>query len=95
MNLAEFRKTLSDDMPPAGISPLLEALWYMANDNWEEAHEIAQAKEGVKEYDLLHAYLHRVEGDEWNAGYWYRRAGAGFPSVSTDDEWQQLANRWL
>ena len=38
------------------------------------AHELAQAATG-KPGEWVHAYLHRVEGDLSNAGYWYRRAG--------------------
>ncbi len=44
--------------------------------SWDRAHELAQAHEGNPAYDLLHAFLHRVEGDTPNAAYWYRRAGA-------------------
>lgn len=42
---------------------------------WQQAHELAQQHEGQARYDLLHAALHRIEGDELNAAYWYRRAG--------------------
>lgn len=95
MNLTELKQSLSKPLPPENISPLVEALWYDANGNWEAAHDIAQAKEGVKDYDRLHAYLHRVEGDQWNAGYWYRRAGTSFPESTLDEEWEQLALIWL
>lgn len=95
MNVTEFRQTLSQQSPPEGISPLVKALWYDAKGNWEAAHDIAQSQEGTKDYDHLHAYLHRVEGDDWNAGYWYRRAGLGFPRVSLEKEWEQLIQHWL
>lgn len=42
---------------------------------WQKAHELAQAHEGERDYDRLHALCHRIEGDMANAGYWYRRAG--------------------
>lgn len=42
---------------------------------WQRAHELAQQHEGEALYDRLHALLHRIEGDDANAGYWYRRAG--------------------
>lgn len=42
---------------------------------WRRAHELAQRHEGVPAYDHLHAVLHRIEGDDANAAYWYRRAG--------------------
>lgn len=42
---------------------------------WKRAHVLAQHYEGQAVYDRLHALLHRIEGDDANAGYWYRRAG--------------------
>lgn len=38
----------------------------------------------------MHAYLHRVEGDENNAGYWYRRAGKPHSSAPRAEEWQEI-----
>ncbi len=38
----------------------------------------------------IHAYLHRKEGDEWNAGYWYRRAGKPFPKTTLEQELKEL-----
>jgi Tfp pilus assembly protein PilF len=38
----------------------------------------------------IHAYLHRKEGDNGNADYWYRRAGKTRPSVSLDKEWEEI-----
>ena len=31
----------------------------------------------------VHAYLHRKEGEQWNADYWYRLAGRTLPSNQT------------
>ena len=43
----------------------------------------------------VHAYLHRKEGDQSNAEYWYRRCGAA-PAISTlDEEWDELARKFL
>ncbi|WP_138990317.1 hypothetical protein [Larkinella sp. C7] len=95
MNLTEFTKTLTNTKPPFGLHPVAEALWYDAKGNWEQAHNIAQSKEGTRDYDRLHAYLHRKEGDEWNAGYWYRRAGATVFVGSLDDEWNALIQTFL
>ena len=39
----------------------------------------------------VHAHLHRVEGDESNAAYWYRRAGKPVAKTSLDDEWSEIA----
>ena len=43
----------------------------------------------------VHAYLHRVEGDQGNAGYWYRRAGKPAATASLDAEWQQICDALL
>ena len=47
-------------------------LWH---DHWDAAHEIAQSNEGDPDHDLLHAMVHRREGDHGNAGYWFSGAG--------------------
>jgi hypothetical protein len=60
---------------------LIEALDYLkvggfvTGKDWEKAHAIAQSHEGDPDHDWLHALCHRIEGDDANAGYWYRRAG--------------------
>jgi hypothetical protein len=92
MNVSEFNQTLKETIPPIGISEILEALWYDAKGDWESAHNIAQSQEGVKSYDRLHAYLHRKEGDNWNANYWYRRAKTVMPMISLEQEWELLVN---
>jgi hypothetical protein len=95
MTFEQFSASLSQSVPPTGISPLLKALWYDANGNWEAAHNIAQSKEGTRSYDHIHAYLHRVEGDIWNAGYWYRRAGAEVYKGTLQEEWNTLVKSLL
>ena len=93
MTDAEFRATLSNATPPAQISPALQALWYAAKGDWNKAHDITQP--GGPELDWVHAYLHRVEGDLGNAGYWYRRAGKPVASVPLDDEWAALVRTFV
>jgi len=95
MTYDQFLSSLSQPEPPAALSVPLKALWFDANNNWEAAHDIAQSKEGTKDYDRLHAYLHRVEGDTWNAGYWYRRAGADVFKGSLKEEWQFLVESFI
>lgn len=58
--------------------------------DWEEAHEICQALEGVQIHDRIHALCHRIEGDFGNAAYWDRRGNQSTPSVSLKDEWAGL-----
>ncbi|QJW89072.1 hypothetical protein HNV11_06555 [Spirosoma taeanense] len=94
MTLDQFNQSLTQAQPPADVHPVLQALWYDANGNWAHAHEIAQSQEGNQPYDHLHAYLHRKEGDRFNANYWYRRAGATFFNGSLDEEWKQLVQNY-
>lgn len=95
MTLNEFNATLKNAKPPFGLHPVAEGLWYDAKGDWEQAHNIAQGREGTRDYDRLHAYLHRKEGDEWNAGYWYRRAGAAVFSGTLEEEWSELIETFL
>ncbi len=60
----------------------LHALWLEAKGDWEGAHAAAQ-RGGDRAGDWVHAYLHRVEGDAGNAGYWYARAGRKAPAAGT------------
>ena len=94
MTFEAFKNSLSEDNPPGGVSDLLKALWYDAKDDWEKAHNIAQDIAG-KEGSLLHAYLHRVEGDIWNAGYWYNRAQSNRFKGSLEEEWESLTKKFL
>ena len=94
MTFNEFKKSLSEVNPPSGINDLLKSLWYDAKGDWHKAHSIAQdikSKDGA----LLHAYLHRVEGDIWNAGYWYNRAQGTRFKGSLEEEWESLVKRFI
>jgi hypothetical protein len=76
------------------VSPLLEALWYDADEDWDRAHRIVQEISSA-DAAWVHAYLHRKEGDIWNADYWYSRAGRRRPAVSLEDEWRSLVAELL
>jgi hypothetical protein len=69
---------------------ILQGLLLAKEGKWQEAHEIAQGHEGHNGYDRLHAFLHRQEGDEWNAKYWYKRCRVEFPNVSVQVELEEL-----
>lgn len=94
MTLADFKSSLSQSQPPEGLSTLLQALWYEGKDSWEQAHNIVQDIPST-EGSWVHAYLHRKEGDQGNAAYWYRRAGKPVPRVSLDQEWEQIVSALL
>ncbi|WP_018619490.1 hypothetical protein [Spirosoma luteum] len=95
MTIEQFKTTLSQPEPPAGIHPVLQGLWYDGCGHWEAAHNVAQGREGTPPYDRLHAYLHRKEGDRFNANYWYRRAGEPYFEGSLDEEWAVLVAKYL
>lgn len=94
MTFTEFKESLATTNPPENVSPYLAALWYDAKGNWKRAHEIVQEIEDEKA-SRIHAYLHRKEGDNANAGYWYHRAGAEGCSANLEEEWRELAERFL
>ena len=58
--------------------------------DWDEVHALCQQHEGEQAFDWGHALCHRIEGDEWNAGYWYRRAGKPVAAGSLADEWAAM-----
>ncbi len=102
MDAKELRASAAtSDAPPAGVAPPVAALWWIAKggfvhgDAWHKAHAIAQTAEGDPAHDWVHALLHRIEGDESNAGYWYRRAGKPHAKVSHDEEWDRIAEALL
>lgn len=94
MTLEEFKASLLADKPAEGLPGLLAALWYDARGDWEKAHDIAQ-EANTPAHCLLHAYLHRKEGDTWNANYWYNRAGRKMPATSLESEWEAIARKFL
>jgi hypothetical protein len=51
--------------------------------------------EGDKECAWVHAYLHRVEGDLGNAGYWYRKAQRPISIEPPPAEWVAIAETLL
>jgi hypothetical protein len=89
MTLSDFQTTLGSSAPPDGLSAPLTALWHDARGDWEAAHRIAQDIDSA-DGAWIHAYLHRKEGDEGNAAYWYRRAGKPLPSARLDEEWTAI-----
>ena len=89
--MADLKATLSVAAPAATLSPPLSALWWAAKGNWDRAHEIVQDESGA-EAAWVHAYLHRVEGDLGNAGYWYRQAGQPVANDTLEAEWERIAS---
>jgi len=89
MNAEELRATLDRESPPAGLPPTLAALWWDAKGDWSRAHSLVDELE-TPEGMAVHAYLHRKEGVNSNAEYWYSRAGLTFYRPVLADEWTAL-----
>lgn len=94
MKLQEFIETISSKEPPEEISDYLKALWYDKKGDWDAAHSIVQILDD-SHADWIHAYLHRKEGDSFNASYWYRRANKSKPEITLDEEWEKLTKEFL
>jgi hypothetical protein len=94
MTLDDFRQSLTATEPPTGLSLAVTALWFDAKGDWTRAHESAQQDEG-KDGSWVHAYLHRKEGDQSNATYWYSRAGKPACREPLDAEWGRIVEALL
>jgi hypothetical protein len=94
VSMAEFKASLAGAAPAPDFDAPLAALWWAAKGGWDEAHKLVQ-DEHSGEAAWVHAYLHRVEGDLGNAGYWYRRAGKPVAAGSLETEWEGIASALL
>ncbi len=94
MTPEEFRKSTAQTQPPVTGSAALQAMWYDAKGDWQQAHTLAQSQDDATGA-WVHAYLHRVEGDLSNAGYWYRRANKAVCTEPLADEWEQIVGALL
>ncbi|APO74382.1 hypothetical protein AM571_CH01550 [Rhizobium etli 8C-3] len=83
-------------MDKTDLAPLIQAFDRLAGGDfhmggeWRAVHEICQAHEGEWPFDWGHALCHRIEGDDWNADYWYRRAGKRRPAGTVAEEWSAM-----
>lgn len=66
-----------------------QALDSARRGEWDEAHKLVQDHSDDLSC-LIHAYLHREEGDMGNARYWYGRAGSDMPDNNLADELERL-----
>jgi hypothetical protein len=93
MTLDDFKATLHEDTPPK-VSAALVALWHDGKGDWDAAHTTAQDIDD-QTGAWVHAYLHRKEGDEGNAAYWYRRAAQPVARDPLPAEWDRIASALL
>ncbi|MCR9071369.1 MAG: hypothetical protein NXI18_06575 [Alphaproteobacteria bacterium] len=89
MTFEEFRRSIDEGVPPDNLGAALLGLWHQGRGAWETAHETVQADDGAPAA-WVHAHLHRFEGDEMNAGYWFRRAGKPHTKGDLDEEWTAM-----
>ena len=89
MTIDEFVASLNTATAPAGLPPLLRALWHEGKGDWDAAHHLAQDVD-TRDGAWVHAYLHRKEGDLGNARYWYRRAQREPSREALDAEWREI-----
>lgn len=93
VTLEEFRKSTKHSEPPK-VSVLLLSLWHDARGDWEKSHSLAQDINNP-EGSWVHAYLHRKEGDQFNAQYWYNRAKRKMPDYALEKEWAEIAEDFI
>ncbi len=95
MTYDEFILTIeNDEAPSSNLLLHIQALWWDAKGDWNKAHSLIDSLDD-RNSCLVHAYLHRKEGDIGNAGYWYARANAQRPSVSLNEEWKNITMQLL
>jgi hypothetical protein len=94
VKMAEFKASVSGAAPAPGLDAPLAALWWAAKGGWDQAHKLVQDEE-TTDAAWVHAYLHRVEGDLGNAGYWYRRAAKPVATGPLETEWELMVSKLL
>ncbi len=94
MTIDDFLASLDQEKPGANLSPLLQAMWYEVRGDWDRAHTITQTQDTV-DAAWVHAYLHRKEGDQSNAGYWYSRAMREASNDTPENEWRLIVSELI
>ncbi|MBI1364787.1 MAG: hypothetical protein GC153_02355 [Alphaproteobacteria bacterium] len=65
-------------MGAPGRIDLMRAVDLALAGEWDGAHKIVQQDESGEAACWIHAVLHKIEGDETNSRYWYRRTGRAY-----------------
>lgn len=94
IDVNDFKLAIRDAHLPAGLPLHVQALWYDGACDWKTAHDLIDQLTDQRSAHI-HAYLHRKEGDIWNADYWYKKAGKTRPQVSLAEEWDMLVQEYL
>lgn len=94
MTVAEFKASLIENNPNSQWDVQIQSLWYDAKGDWKKAHDlIDHLNDRISAH--IHAYLHRVEGDLWNARYWYNRAKQPEFTGTLEEEREYLLEKYL
>jgi hypothetical protein len=94
MNQSEiFDQQLDNPTPISDWSDELKAIFYLKKGELDKAHQLVQDRH-TKEAYQLHGMVHQLEGDNWNANYWYDRAGVEKPN-KIDAAIDQLLNNLI
>ncbi len=72
---------------------LLQAVDATLAGDWHAAHRIVQQDERDPMSCWIHAVLHKIEGDDWNSRYWYRRTAHRYEEWGADARGELLAIR--
>lgn len=97
MTFEEFKAAAQSAAEPVEVAALagpLRALWHDARGDWDGAHAFVQDDKSA-DAAWVHAYLHRKEGDEGNAAYWYSRARRTVAAGTLEAEWKAIARELL
>jgi hypothetical protein len=61
---------------------LMRAVDLALAGDWESAHGIVQTHDDDVTACWVHAVLHKIEGDESNSRYWYRRSSQAYEAYA-------------
>ncbi len=91
LDINDFKVSLDQEIPSPDLSEALKALWHQAKGDWKKAHQLVRAGSN-EDGKWVHAYLHRVQGNESRAGSLYRHAERSAPSVPLEQEWEEIVS---
>ena len=94
MQFETFQQSIKNKVLPESITVYLLAMWYDGHGNWDKAHSMVDHLQDSTA-SWVHAYLHRKEGDKWNADYWYGKAGRKRPDMPLEQEWETIVKALL
>lgn len=92
IDLPQFKATIKSGKQASGLPLYLQASWYDGKGDWKTAHDLIDHLNDQSSAQV-HAYLHRKEGDLWNADYWYKKSGTVRPDCTLEEEWEDLVRK--